>query len=722
MRKALYVCGVGGLLASLSMSNTACADTGGELEEVLVTAQKRTERVQDVPIAIVTQTGEQLARAGVADIRDLATVTPGLTFSTTGAWSQPAIRGISSTTTNVGSESPVAIYLDGVYMPSQTSQIFDLPDVEHIEVLKGPQGTLFGRNSTAGAIQIFTRDPSFTTTGQLVGTVGMLGGGDAKTAGHYSVRGFGSTPIIADKLAVSISGYYDRNDGYLRDIARGDRSYGDVESKAVRAKVLFQPTDAIKFVLSGFYMERNDDATEAASISTGKTLAAGVPGAIIPTKPWTVAYDSPAPNYHSETYGFALRGDFDIGSLGKLTSVTGYMHIAAQEHVDVDGTFVSENPVTRLTACPACTAYDVDNPDKSFSQELNFASNSFGIFSLTAGASYFKADSLQAGNANNNGFFYTHQAKTKSYGIYSELTANPIDPLFLIAGVRYTHNETDAFGSIFGTSVGKYQTASYNSTTPRFSARYALNERSNLFLTYSKGFKTGVTQLPYCVPTATFDCSPAKPETVTAWEGGYKSGGPTHTLSVSVFHYTYKDLQLLVFDGVGANTQNATSAKITGVDADALFSVGSGLSVRGAVSWIPKAEFDEFPNAAVFFSPTPTIDATGSRLLRTPKITASAGLDYVRPLQNGANLDANLTLYYSSSYNWEVTEQLVTDAYTTLGARVGYKLANSPVKFSLYGKNLTNEHHIQGTLISGAAFLEFYAPPREVGLQAELNF
>ena len=189
-----------------------------------------------------------------------------------------------------------------------------------------------------------------------------------------------------------------------------------------------------------------------------------------------------------------------------------------------------------------------------------------------------------------------------------------------------------------------------------------------------------------------------------------------------MFHYRYNNLQLLVFDGVGSNTQNAATAKITGFDFDATVLVADGLHIRGAVSWIPEAKFTSYPGAAVFFDPAPTIDASGSRLLRAPKVTASAGIDYERELSGGAILSANANLYHSSSYRWEVTGKFNTGSYTTLGARLGYQPAGSPVKVSLYGKNLTNEAFIQGTLLSGSAFLGFYGPPREIGLQAELSF
>jgi iron complex outermembrane receptor protein len=717
------------VLALMMASGSAFAQSAGQASDtyddnadIIVTAQRKAERLQDVPIAIVAQTGEQLAKAGVVNIRELASVTPGLTYSTTGAWSQPSLRGISSTGTNPGAESPVAIYVDGVYQPSQTSQIFDLPDIERIEVLKGPQGTLFGRNATAGAIQIFSKDPTFDTSGKIAATAGLIGGGRSKNAEHIGVSGYVSTGLVPDVLAAGVSGYYDHSGGYFRDIARGGKAYGKVDSMLIRGKLLFQPASNVKFTASAYYAKRKDRATESASTPGLFTAAVGVAGAIIPTKAWTVAWDSPPPYYEAKTVGMSLRGQIDFAGVGTLTTTTGYTDAKAHMDVDVDGAFVSITPAARLAACPGCTSYFVDQNSKSFTQEVNFSSEQFGIFQVTAGATYFHDKTSQPANANSGGFFFDHRVKTDSLGLYAEVTATPVENLTVIGGLRYSHEKAKATGSVFGTEVGNYANIKDSAYTPRASVRYALSPKTNLFFTFSKGFKTGVTQAPYCFPSPAFDCSPASPEKLTAFEGGIKSGSRELQLNASLFHYRYSDLQLLVFSGLGSFTQNAATASITGVDIDATVLVSEGLHIRGAVSWMPRAKFTRFPNAAVFFEPLPTMDASGTRLLRAPKLTATAGIDYEMVTSSGATISANANLSYSSSYRWEVTGKFQTKGYATLGARASYQPANSPLKFSIYGKNLTNSDYTQGTLLSGSAYLGFYAPPREIGLQAEVTF
>ena len=712
-----------GVIFGLLGATVARAQSGETAQdgEIVVTAQKRSERARDVPLTVVSQTGEQLAAAGIINTRDLAQVVPGLTFSTTGAWSQPAIRGVSSTSTNPGAESPVAIYLDGIYQPSQNGQIFDLPDISRVEVLKGPQGTLFGRNATAGAIQIFTRDPSFKTTADVTATAGFYSGRQSKSGPHYGVRGFASTPLVEDKLAVSLSGYYDRNEGFLKNLVSGNRD-GGVTSIMFRGKLLFEPAPGAKFVLAALYSKRRDFATEAATVETGYSAGGSVPGAIVPLEPFTVAWDSARPYYTAETWGTSLRGDFELG-IGSLTSLTGYNDLKARADVDVDGSFVSFNPATRLAACPACVAYVVDTPTEAFSQEIDLVTKRFGIASLTTGLNYFWAKSEEGGNANDNAFFYRNIVKTESYAGFAEANLFLTDQLTFIGGVRYNNETKAGLLGFFGATPVPYRKKRFTSWTPRASVRYALTPELNAFFTFSKGFKSGVLQNTDPVSP------PANPEKLTSYEGGLKYGAGGNSLNLTFFHYDYSNLQALIYFGTQSITQNAASAKIDGFDVDGTVRLNSDTSLRAAVSWIPKAKFTDY-RAAIAFVPVAgsssqlqsvPFDASGTRMLRAPKLTVSGGVDYGHFTSFG-RLTGNLSVYYSSAYRWEVTNRVRTNSYTTVNITVGIEPTNSPFTISLFAKNLTAAKIVQGTLLSGSGDLSFYAPPRELGLNLRVKY
>jgi iron complex outermembrane receptor protein len=256
-------------------------NNGNALEAIIVTAQKRSERLQDVPVTISALSSADLQRSDVQGAKDLPSVVSGLVWSNQGAWIQPNIRGVYTNVAAIGSGSPIAIYLDGIYQPSQSGTIFDLPDVSRIEVLKGPQGTLFGRNATGGAITIYTQDPSFTSTGSFDVSAGAYEGSNVQTAGHYSVRGFVSGPLT-DTLAGSLSASYDTTDGYLTNDLTGQRA-GKIQSSVIRGKLLWKISDSAQIVATAFYTQHQDQTAEAGVPQNGVTAAAAYPGSILPS-------------------------------------------------------------------------------------------------------------------------------------------------------------------------------------------------------------------------------------------------------------------------------------------------------------------------------------------------------------------------------------------------------------------------------------------------------
>src|SRR5258708_897942 len=223
------------VLASGALAAPPEGDSGGapasasdQLTEIMVTAQRRSERLQDVPISITVLTSQSLQQSGVISVLDLPRLTPGLELPQFGAWTQPSIRGISSGGADIGDSSNVAMYVDGVYQSSQVAQLLDLPDVEQIEVLKGPQGTLYGQNAEGGAIIINTLAPRFAPAGKISASYGNYA--------DVSVRGY-ATAGLTDKLAASISGSYEGREGLRRNIATADRDRG-LRSSLLRGKLL----------------------------------------------------------------------------------------------------------------------------------------------------------------------------------------------------------------------------------------------------------------------------------------------------------------------------------------------------------------------------------------------------------------------------------------------------------------------------------------------------
>jgi iron complex outermembrane receptor protein len=215
--------------------------------EILVTAQRRSERAIEVPMSVTSLSGVALEAANIVDTGDLPRVAPGLNFVNSGGYTAITLRGIGSFQRSPGAANNVAIYFDGAYFPSKVAGIFDLPDISNIEVLRGPQGTLYGINATAGAILINTLDPSFTTKMKFTVGYGSLN--------NVYARFFVTTPLVDDRLAVSLAGSYEDRGAYLTNVLTG-RKQGGVNSAVLRGKLLFTPSDTTQFILAASYNRR----------------------------------------------------------------------------------------------------------------------------------------------------------------------------------------------------------------------------------------------------------------------------------------------------------------------------------------------------------------------------------------------------------------------------------------------------------------------------------
>ncbi len=702
------------------LTSAAIADetttAGDSLSEVVVTAQKRTERLQDVPITIAALSEQDLTRAGVQATKDLPSVVSGLVWSNQGAWVQPNLRGVYTNVAAVGAPSPIAIYLDGVYQPLQAGTIMDLADVSRIEVLKGPQGTLFGRNATGGAISIYTLDPSFAPTGKVSVSGGVFDGG-SKNSGHYNANGFVGGPLIEDTLAGSFSAYYDRTDGYFTNDANGNRA-GQINAAVLRGKLLWKVSDSVRIVGTAFYTHRDDQAAEAGLPFGGVTSASFYPDAIIPTKPWHYAYDGPTPTATVNGRGASIKATVDLDA-GTLTSITGYSNYGV---LAVDDAHASSSP--QCIAAFGCIAAPIRTSADSWSQEFDFASRQMGRFRYVAGLFGFYNEPKEHDSYNNDVFTDDTTIKNTSYAAFAEGTVDVTNQFSAVAGLRVNHDSLKAEGSYFGAPQATYADKGWTSTTPRVSLIYKLNSTVNTYFTYSQGFKAGV------VSGQANPAPPANPEKITSYEVGLKAAQERYSFNVAAFYYDYSDLQAEVFNtNLATVPLNAAKARIYGIDLDSAVKLTHELQLRLVTTYLPKAEYTSFPNAIAFVPPLTAFglatdtnyDATGSRMLVTPLWTGTLSGTYTKELAAGV-FEATASVYHSGSYRWEYTGTLNTSAYDLVNAHMSFSPAASQFKYSFYAKNLTNKAYIQGALPSPYSREAIYAPPREVGVTLDYSF
>jgi iron complex outermembrane receptor protein len=390
-------------------------------------------------------------------------------------------------------------------------------------------------------------------------------------------------------------------------------------------------------------------------------------------------------------------------------------------------------------------------PERNFSQEIIFTSNAIGPLKIVAGGNIFIGRGTEPVYVNDlreflprapelhstvgPGFQSQILVKTRAYALFAEGDLSLTDGLVLTLGGRLSVEKKTSYGDFIcapaGPSAGDCETANlpklqepkWTDFTPRVSLKYDIGPRSSVYATFSQGFKGGV------IPYNNFTAPPANPEKITAYEVGIKTAGHNFALNVAGFYYDYKDLQVQITQLAQTILNNAANARIIGFDIDGYYQLTDKLRVTGAVSYLPEAKFVDYPNAVAFAPPITaagltqyTIDASGDRLFKTPKLTASATLDYMTSLNGSDELGIDLSFYYSSKFYYEPAHQIRTDGYASIGARVSYKPADSNLRFSLYGKNLTNQAIVNQATPSQASNSVSYAPPREIGLTAEFAF
>ena len=701
-------------MAQSTAGGTPAAGGPGGLEEVIVTAQRREERLQEVPIAITVQSGEQLDKAGVTNLRELVVVAPSVRIAGAGANAQPSIRGVQSQQTDPGNDPNVAVYVDGVYQANQIANSVDLPDVRQIEVLKGPQGTLFGRNATGGAIRVFTLEPEFTLTGRVSLDYGRFN--------DVVAKGYVSGPLLGDTVAASLSAFREDSDGYHRDIVTGEDDVGGIESTVVRAKLLAKPTDSVSLLLTLAYMDRWDGDTTPYATIGGNTIARLFPGAAFGDKPYEFTTNREA-FLDSKVNLASLKMDFDFAA-GTLTSVTAYN--------ETDAYYTQDGDASSLDLL----YYGLNELQEDFSQELIFSSRKQGRFSAVGGLFYYHADGrydpldVLGAFAGPVPIYVWSKQVTEAYAVFGELTYDLTDRLSVVGGVRYSDETRTAHGTFqFGSgpepAMPRMGEKSWDSFTPRVSLRYQLPAGDNLYLTYSEGFKSGGFNIAAVSPI------PFDPENLDAIELGIKTSPDRRlTANVAAFYYDYSDQQVMTVANNFNITANAASSEIYGLDADLTARVTDDFTLTAGLALL-QAEYDSYPDAVVLEplmgadcrcgNTNVVIDASGNTEPRSPDWTLGLTADYAHDFGFGP-LDFSVTAYHSDDFYWDSNERIREPSYTTVSAQIAWQPVDSGFRLSLWGRNLTDEEHSRAVFLLETYDGISYARPRTYGLGVEYSF
>ena len=539
---------------------------------IVVTAQRRDERLVDVPISVTSVSGDALENAGVNSVLGLSQVASGLRLDYSGPYVQPTVRGVGSPLVGPGLNSNVSTYVDGFYVPNPLGTDFQLLSVTNVQVLKGPQGTLFGRNATGGAILVSTADPSFEPTGELQVSYGSFE--------KLNLSAYGSAGLT-DTIAVDLAAFYERGDGYIRNINTGE-TVSQYSKWAVRPKILFEPNDTMSFVLSYQHSEVDDPSPFLTSNYDGLTSATVIdPTAPVATGSRETGNGDPAVSTLNNDL-VTLTGRFDLG-FADLTSYTQYRDDRSNLAGDYDGTIAQ------------IMAPDWQVWDKTFTQEFNLAGQTDRL-SWVLGLYYYNNTNEYPGyNVSLFGSpkfeFFRSETKTTSYAAFADATYEVVNGLFLTGGLRYSIDEVDGYFlcSACGNLEGQAD-ETFKKLTPRVNIRYELAPSTSVYASFNQGYKAGF------IPVSAFTLTPIRPESINAYELGFKTARGPLSFEAAAFYYEYTDLQVAAYVNSAAVYRNADKSEIYGVDAQLSAELFEGFTIRLGGTYT-HAEYKEFGDA-----------------------------------------------------------------------------------------------------------------------------
>lgn len=674
------------------------------VEDIVVTAQRREERLQDVPIAVQAISAASADAFGVNDPTSIQAVVPSLDFRTQNGGATPYIRGVGTNSVNVGNESPVAMYVDGVYQTSLAGTIFSFNNIERIEVLKGPQGTLFGRNASGGVIQIVTKDPSFDPKMDL--EVGY-GNYDRFAGSFYGATG------LSDNIAIDLAAAGSHQDGgFGRNITIGQDVYRPREI-AARSKLLVNAGESTILRLSGNYSKVVGRHVALSFANGGKGLdGVGNTGFYSPRGQGPEAAGN-------ENYGVSLKIDHDFGDVS-LVSISAYQQTRGYAILDFDAT-----PLPILNT-------DRKSKAEAYSQELQLLSNSGGPLQWIVGLYYLDSTdatlrSRLTGAAVAPLAFLDRvgEQHTKSIAAFGQATYNIADNTEITAGLRYTSDKR----SIVGNSIrptGPTPEIRNARRDSKLTWRFALNHHFTsdvmAYGSVSRGFKSGLYNTVAPAQPAVL------PEVLDAYEIGLKTElfGRHLRLNTSAFLYKYKNIQLDNFESGQLLIINAARATIKGVEIEFDARPFRELSLQGGLTFLD-GQYDSFPGAPQY-TPRPTGgnaqtvgDASGKRTIRTPKFAASIGAVYTVPTSIG-DIAFAASFAHNSGYNYSVLSNTQQSAFDVINGSIKWTPAGGRFDVKLWAKNLFSEKYYDTIIAATVGDIATPAAPRTYGITVGMHF
>jgi iron complex outermembrane receptor protein len=709
-----------------------------KLEEVVVTAQRREEQIQDVPVAVSAFTPVEMERRQAFNVVDIVSNVPNLVGNNNigqGTATTVFLRGLGSTESIVTLETALGFYIDDVYISRQGVNNLSLYDVERVEVLRGPQGTLYGRNTTAGALKVVTARPSNEFGGSVQASYGEYN--------RWDLKGSLNVPL-SDTFFMRLNAFTEKGDGYSKNLTTGNK-VNDRDGTGGRAAFRWIASDRVEALLSLDYYKSDQAGLYAADVA----------GIIQPkTKDLFTVHSGTDTSNIGRTYGASLTLNFDLNDTTQLQSITGFRNVYQKWNLDL-----SDQPV------PVFLLRTINDTD-SYSEELKINGRSDDSrFKYTAGVFGYKEKNFSfigdqitlwfPGPARVPLPYFSREYNmdVKSYAAFAELEYAITDKLKIIGGGRFTHDDKDltinanaggtpGFSLVGGPNynnatlngLGTPTSLKYNKFTPKAGLQYTFSPDVNAYVTYQQGWKSG----GWSARTNTAsEFVVFEPETNNAYEAGLKTtiADGRARLNYTAFYYDYRNF-FSTATGIGGNFIVFTSdASFYGLEFESTARLTDHFDVFAALGW-EKGSYKDL-NPSVFGT------SIGSVPQRMPKISAKVGGTYTIPVGPGTlRLTADyqhLDDHYTNLQNSELARSGTIDL---VNASIGYDLQDGKYTVALSCRNCFNEEYISQSLdfsgidprasafnpatpgaFNGLNFLTVYAgPPREWSVTFKAKF
>ena len=692
---------------AVAQTEDAIASTGDEIapagaetakieELIVVTARRRVEALQDVPMAVSVLGGEELERRGAANLRDIGGAFAGVSFNdSNSSGGEFSIRGLNSA--GSGSDSSIGVYIDEVFVGAEQAAGQRLLDIESFQLLRGPQGTLFGRNTVAGAVNIVTRKPENGFGGDLSATVG-----------NYDLRQYGvvvNVPIVEDRLLTRFSYVTREREGYLANDASPGESGNNEDGETWRAQILARPTESLDVLLSLDSIK--DNGCENMFRLVGGAIFTGV------TDPDRSAWDGPCES-DREAGGVSLRVDQRFDTMA-FSSISAFR--------ERDTSFLTDRD---FTVRPILSS-GLNSDEDIFSQEFRLASTGDRALDWAAGLYYFQRGFTQEtildlgpgflGPGRRNIVTATAQTETQSWAAYASAEYRITDAWRAELGLRYTHETKDleyvqtATFPIpgFGVVAPFEDQTDGGEWSPTFTLSYHLNDDAMLYGRLARGYKssgfnTAVSSNPSRIA---FD-----PEFVNSYELGYRAAYLDGRVRVdgSVFHLDYESIQVADQDGAGFYIGNAASARSFGAELQLNARLNSFVDLSAGAGYVD-AQYEEYGARS------------GNAMPRAPRWTGSLALDMHAPATDGELFVAPEIFYRSENFVDSANTALFAQpAHTLVNLRAGYR-HNDGWSISAWGRNLTDERvNLGGFAVAPLLFAVTTSPPPTYGVDLRWEF